>query len=259
MQRVTVDWSIASKTDFEPSLKRYRRYLENRGIRQTTVENYSGNVLRYLKFAQTDRPNARHFEGFLDHLSEKRSSRSTRNQYSYSIRAYHAMIGDPIEIKRLEPDNQIPYYFDKDDVIKIFSVISNLKHLAMMQTIFFAALRASELCNLDVPDVDLKKLTVRINGGKRGKDGITPISNECATTLRRYLEAKPKLSIDGREPLFFTDYGQRWHRTEIHRTFIHYKEKAGIEKAGGVHVFARHSPATIMISEGCDISIVQSS
>lgn len=95
------------------------------------------------------------------------------------------MLGDPIEIKRLEPNNQIPYYFDKEDVIKIFSVIQNLKHIAMLQTVFYACLRASELCNIDVPDVDLKNLIIRINNDKYGKDGISLINNECATTLRR--------------------------------------------------------------------------
>ena len=39
--------------------------------------------------------------------------------------------------------------------------------------------------------------------------------------------------------------------------FTKYKKKAGIQKSGGVHVFSRHTPATIMIANGCDISIVK--
>lgn len=257
MHRVTVDWSIATTTNFEPSLKRYRRYLEDQGIRDMTITNYQGNVLRYLKFCKTDHPSANDLENFRDYLAEKKASRSTKNQYNYAIKAYHAMLGEKIQIKRLEPNNQIPYYFDKEDVIKIFSVITNLKHLAMMQTLFYACLRANELCNIDVIDIDFKNLSIRINSGKGGKDGICFITNECASTLRRYLDAKPKLVIEGREPLFFTDYGKRWQRTEIHRLFTHYKAKAGIEKAGGVHVFARHTTATLMIANGADIRIVQ--
>lgn len=257
LHRVTVDWSIAITTNFEPSLKRFRRYLEDQGIRDTTITNYIGNVLRYLKFAKTDHPSTQDLERFRDYLAEKKVGRSTKNQYNYSIRAYHAMLGEKIEIIRLEPNNQIPYYFDKEDVMKIFSIIPNLKHLAMLQTVFYACLRASELCNIDVSDIDLKNLTIRINNGKCGKDGISFITNECAATLRRYLDAKPKLFIEGREPLFFTDYGQRWQRTEVHRLFTHYKAKAGIEKAGGVHVFARHTTATLMIANGADIRIVQ--
>ncbi|MDD5736357.1 MAG: hypothetical protein PHQ39_12910, partial [Methanothrix soehngenii] len=73
--------------------------------------------------------------------------------------------------------------------------------------------------------------------GKRGKDRITLINNECAATLRRYLELKPSFFLDDREPLFFTEYGKRWQRTEVHRLFTRYKAKAGIEKDGGVQKF----------------------
>ena len=39
--------------------------------------------------------------------------------------------------------------------------------------------------------------------------------------------------------------------------FMAYKKNARVEKQGGVHVFARHSTATIMVANGCDIRIVQ--
>lgn len=257
MKRMNIKWDIVTTTDFEPSLKRFRRYLEDNGMREATITGYLGNVERYLKFAKSDRPSNQDLERFRDTLAEKKVSRSTKNQYNYAIRAYHAMIGEKIEVKRLEPNNQIPYYFDKEDVIKIFNVIHNLKHIAILQTLFYACLRSSELCNIDVPDIDLKNLTIKINSGKGGKDRISLINNDCATTLHQYLRVKPKLIIEDREPLFFTEYGQRWQRTEIHRLFTTYKMKAGIKKKGGVHVFARHTTATLMIANGCDISIVK--
>jgi integrase/recombinase XerD len=216
---MNIKWDIVTTTDFEPSLKRFRRYLEDNGMREATITGYLGNVERYLKFAKSDRPSNQDLERFRDTLAEKRVSRSTKNQYNYAIKAYHAMIGEKIEVKRLNPDNQIPYYFDKEDVLKIFNVIHNLKHIAILQTLFYACLRSSELCNIDVPDIDLKNLTIKINSGKGGKDRISLINNDCATTLYQYLRVKPKLIIEDREPLFFTEYGQRWQRTEIHRLF----------------------------------------
>jgi integrase/recombinase XerD len=53
-------------------------------------------------------------------------------------------------------------------------VCSNIKHLAMLKTMFYAGLRASELCNLDDSDVDLKALTVFVRGwqGWRGRSGL---------------------------------------------------------------------------------------
>jgi len=83
------------------------------------------------------------------------------------------------------------------------------------------------------------------------------IPNRCADTLHQYLGARPFLLIDGQRPLSFTDYGQRWNRTALSRMFAIYRKKAGIEKKGGLYVFARHSPATSLIRRGCDIRIVK--
>ncbi|MDF0590284.1 tyrosine-type recombinase/integrase [Methanotrichaceae archaeon Mx] len=167
------------------------------------------------------------------------------------------MLGESVPVQFLKENEHIPYYFDEDDVLRIFSICHNIKHLAMLQTLFYGCLRASELCHLDDGDLDLKNLTIRVREGKGGKDGIVFISNECAATLKRYLEVRPPLEIDGDYPLFYTDFGRRWDRKDLYRMFITYKKKAGVEKQGGAHVFARHTPATIMIAKGCDIRIVK--
>jgi integrase/recombinase XerD len=83
------------------------------------------------------------------------------------------------------------------------------------------------------------------------------ISEECARTLKMYLGIRPLLDINGRHPLFFTDFGHRWHRCDVSRMFQYYKKKGGIEKAGGVHVFARHIAATILVANGCDLRHVK--
>lgn len=103
----------------------------------------------------------------------------------------------------------------------------------------------------------LESLTIHVREGKGGKDGIVYIQNECARTLKQYLAVRPSLDLDGRHPLFYSDFGRRWNRKNLHHMFVHYKRKSGIEKRGGLHVFSRHTPATIMISKGCDIRIVQ--
>ncbi|MDD3564883.1 MAG: tyrosine-type recombinase/integrase [Methanothrix sp.] len=194
---------------------------------------------------------------FRESLLENNLSRSAINNHSFAIMNYHKMLGDPIDVPFMKRNDEIPYYFDEDDVLNIFSVCHNIKHLAMLQTLFYGCLRASELCHLDDGDLDLKNLTIRVREGKGGKDGLVFISNECAATLRRYLEVRPPLEVDGNYPMFYTDFGRRWVRTEVHRMFVTYKKKAGVEKQGGVHVFARHTPATIMVAKGCDIRIVK--
>lgn len=252
-----IDWSIPKLTNFDQVIKRYRYYLREQGHSEVTIGNYIGNVKRYLTFSETDRPSPQDWEKFRNHLHDMRLSRSTLNQYSYSAKAYHAMLNENLSIKRLQPHNEIPYYFDEDDVIKIFSAIKNLKHLAILETLFYAHLRASELTNLNDEDLDLKNLTIRIRKGKGGRVQIAYLHPECINTINQYLALRPAIKINNETPLFYTNEGNRWQRTEVSRLFERYKKLANVAKPGGVHVFGRHTPATIMIKNGCDIMTVK--
>lgn len=257
--KLKIDWSLKNNSEngYGLDTSKYIRYLKDRGLRDSTIQGYLGNVRRYLNFSKTTKPTTKDLEKFREFLYSEKLSRSTLNQYGYALKSYHQMLGVQVEFKRIEPNNKIPYFFSEEEVNKIFSVIYNIKHLAMLKTLFYGCLRASELCNLDDVDVDLKSLTIMVRGGKGGMDGMVYISNECASVLREYLEVRPSLEINGRKPLFFTDYGNRWRREDLYHLFIVYKLRAGIEKRGGCHVFARQSPATIMISNGADISVVK--
>jgi len=139
------------------------------------------------------------------------------------FQAYHEIMGTPIIIHRLEPNNQIPFYFT--EVEKIFGVIDNIKHLAMLQTLFYARLRASELCALDDSDLDLRTLSVRIRGDEGERDGMAYITDICTITLHRYLAIRPSLVIDERKPLFYSDNGQRWNRSSLYRMFALYRKR----------------------------------
>jgi len=248
-------WAMPEDS-YESSLKKFQKYLSTNSYRSSTIDGYVDRVSRYLKFAKTDRPNHLHAEQFQASLTHR--SRSTINNYAISIMAYHRSIGDYyLHLPLLRMADAIPYYFDEEDVNKIFSVIKNFKHYAMLKTLFYGCLRASELCNLDVVDVDLDNLVLQVNDAKGGKSFRVMINDECGRTLRKYLEVRSTFDIDGRQPLFFTDRGNRWNRKCLYAMFLDYKDEAHITKKGGLHVFARHTTATMMIKNGGDIRVVQ--
>jgi integrase/recombinase XerD len=256
-RRIEIDWKRDTSGDFSIPLQRYKRFLEDNGFRDSTIDSYVGHVGRYLKFSGTDKPSVEAAGQFRQVLHEKRLSRSTINNYSFAMVNYHKMLGETVSFPFLKRNDDLPYYFNEGDVRDIFDACNNLKHYAMLQTLFYGCLRASELCNLDDQDLDLKTLTIHVRAGKGGRDGIAYISNDCAKTLKKYLEVRPPLEIEDRRPLFYSDFGKRWERRSINRMFIYYKKKAGIEKAGGVHVFARHTAASILVANGCDLRLIK--
>lgn len=234
-KKLEVNWHLGVPVDFEMPLKRYRRYLEDQGFRESTLESYVGNVGRYLKFAKTDRPTTDTATCFRDTLHDKNLARSTINNYSFAMACYHSMYGEEVSFPFMKRNDEIPYYFDGDEVARVFSACNNLKHLAMLQTLFYGCLRATELCNLDDRDLDLKVMTIHVRVGKGGKDGVAYLSEQCLRTLKQYLAVRPPLIVNEVHPLFYTDFGHRWDRKDVNRMFHYYKKKAGIEKAGGVH------------------------
>lgn len=54
--RLKIDWSKPHSDNFDSSISKYKRYLREQGIREGTIEMYTGNVVCYLKFCKTDRP-----------------------------------------------------------------------------------------------------------------------------------------------------------------------------------------------------------
>jgi len=239
------------------ALNAYKRFLTNQGLRYETIGLYMGRVGKFLEFAHSIEPHTSKADEFREFLIDQDLSASHINNTCFAIKRFYEMQSIVWSFKVLKTNDGIPYYFDETDVLKIFSACSNIKHLAMLQTLFYGCLRSSELCRLEDTDLDLRKRTLRLRQTKGGRDDVAFITEDCAETLRVYLNIRPKIEIEGRTPLFYTDYGNFWEKGDVHRMFLYYKEKANIKKPGAVHVFSRHSPATIMVAKGCDIRIIK--
>jgi integrase/recombinase XerD len=94
-----------------------------------------------------------------------------------AIKQFYSMYGEKFEFRALRVRNAIPYFFTEDEVGRIFYAAShNIKHLAMLQTMFYGCLRANELCELEDRDVDLSGLAIRVRHGKGDKEGIVLIT-----------------------------------------------------------------------------------
>jgi site-specific recombinase XerD len=67
----------------------------------------------------------------------------------------------------------------------------DVQHALMLRLLFFTAVRVSELCNIQVADVDLEASKIRVNGGKGDKDRVVLFGKTFATALRTHIAAHP--------------------------------------------------------------------
>lgn len=253
-QKLGISWDISNH---DVQLKRFSRYLRDKGVRQSTLDDYLHRAGKYLEFCGSDQPSPEMAQEYRNHLLDRNLSRASVNNYCFAVKNFHRMLGQDITFPYLKRTNQIPYFFMSPEVNQIFDQINNIKHLAMFKTAFYACLRASELCSLDVDDINLDKRALIVRNGKGGKTSICYLSDEAVETLREYLTVRPDFQLEGHRPLFFTDYSARFNRKDIYRLVIYYKEKAGINKPGGAHVLFRHTPASLMVQNGCDLLTIQ--
>jgi integrase/recombinase XerD len=249
-------WHIPQE-DFGIVLDRYERYLRDCDYSENSIASGKKLVSNFLKFAKESHPTIEQADAYREILIDRKLAPGTINLYYFAIRNFYKMHGEEYKHIILACHNAIPHYFSEDEVHRIFDATRNIKHLAMLQTMFYGCLRASELCDLEDRDLDIAKLSVHVRHGKGDKEGIVCITPNCASTLRRYLSIRPTLLIDGKQYLFYTDDGNKWNRKIFHKIFEQIKHRAKITRPGGLHVFGRHTPATLMIAHGADIRVVQ--
>lgn len=135
-----------------------------------------------------------------------------------------------------------------------------IRDLAILELLYASALRVSELTGLDVDDVDLSRLTVRVMG-KGGKERVVPFGAPASIAVVDYLErSRPALAARAPSPpgaaLFLGARGARSSTRSVYRIVA--RLLGGISGTGpaGPHTF-RHTAATHLLDGGADLRAVQ--
>jgi integrase/recombinase XerD len=133
-----------------------------------------------------------------------------------------------------------------------------IRDRTMLEVLYSCGIRRSEICRLELTDINAERCTVRIRLGKGKKDRVIPIGQRALAWLARYLkEVRPWLLIDTREhALFLTGYGGPFNPEVFSRMVSRFIKKAEINRSGSSHLF-RHTCATHMLEGGADIRFIQ--
>lgn len=122
----------------------------------------------------------------------------------------------------------------------------------ILEMLYATGIRVSELCGLNLFDVDDQQIRVR---GKGGKERIVPIAKRTVAFLDEYLATRGK--IEGASaPLFVTRRGKRIDRQGVWRIVKDAANRANILKKVSPHTL-RHSYATHLLENGADLRVIQ--
>ena len=187
---------------------------------------------------------------------ERKLSKSYINTTYSALKFFYTVtLGREWEMKqipRVKKDKKLPTVLSKGEVQKIFDATTNLKHKAILMTVYGGGLRVSEVANLKPGDIDSANMQIHIRLGKGNKDRYTILAKVNLMILREYWKLyRPGIWL-------FPSVNPVDHLSSrtMERVFQQSKEKAGIKKDVSIHTL-RHSFATHMLESGVAINYIQ--
>ena len=156
----------------------------------------------------------------------------------------------------------LPDVLSQDDAARLLDKMDvqgpvGLRDLAVLELLYGTGVRVSELCGLDIDDLDTGRGTVRVHG-KGNRERIVPVGEPAARAIQDWLRAgRPELATENSGPaLFLGTRGGRLHPTSARR-IVH----ARIAEVGDMPDLSphglRHSAATHLLEGGADLRSVQ--
>lgn len=240
-------------------LTQIKENCELRNLSENTQRSYLRIARQYFDFFDTspDELGTDEIKKYLLHLlrEKKQAAQTLDVVYSALKFLYHTVLNRPLDIypvPRARQDKKLPVILSTEEVSALLSVIKNIKHKALLTTIYSAGLRTSEAANLRISDIDSPRMQIRIEHSKGAKDRYTILSETALRLLRQYWKICrpnhwlfPGMKKD--KPISYKG---------ISLIFNIYKKQVGITKPATVHSL-RHSFATHLLENGVDLHHIQ--
>jgi integrase/recombinase XerD len=156
------------------------------------------------------------------------------------------------EVTKPKIHRKLPVVWSREEVAALLAITKNLKHRAVLATLYGAGLRIQEALDLKVTDIDSKRMIINIREGKGGYPRQVMLSPKLLELLRAHWNRrKPK------DWLFPGMRPDRPMSPNAVNAFCHYlRNKLGIKKRLSAHVL-RHSFASHLLDSGTDLRTIQ--
>jgi len=240
-----------------------------RGLSPNTLQAYRRDLCQFRdwlkkEFLQVD---SALIGNYLATLREKGNKSRTLNRKLSVVRMFYKFLytegkidHNPVEgVSSPRLGRKIPSFLSEKEVEALLETPSvdeqyGIRDRAILEVVYGAGLRISELINLNLTDLNLKGGWVKVLG-KGSKERIVPLGREACRWVRIYLRKRRTETTD-KLSLFCNRYGKRLSRQACWKIIKKYSQKAGITKKISPHTL-RHSFATHLLSRDADLRFVQ--
>jgi len=267
----------------EVFIKKYLYYLAvERNYSPHTVAAYGDDLFQFYEFL------SRHFSGtsfeasaidqvtirlFMGDLIENGKGRRTaarklaavRSFFKYLVKTGVVGYNPAVNVATPRLPKTLPAFLDEQSVSRMMelpdcSTPEGLRDRALLEFFYSTGVRLSELIRLDLMDVDLGKMTVRVFGKGR-KQRIVPLGLAAKESLEKYMEARGRLfSVHTEEAdykaVFLSARGMRLYPKGVYLIVSKYIGEVSELEKKSPHVL-RHTFATHLLNRGADLRAVK--
>ena len=249
-----------------------------KNLSSNSIEAYKRDLTRYIDFLQEEKDinnleeiSPKHIRGFIRVLNDAHLAPASITRAFSSIRSYHSFLSGENLVQKNpsqlldapKPSRKLPVVLEVEEVNRILGVIDTAKplgrrDLAILEVLYSAGVRVSELCDLRMIDLVLDSDMIRVTG-KGKKERFAPIGPRAQECINNYLKFdRPTLSKKDKNlgKFFLSRNGRPLTRMTVNIILKKWVQVSGLKKKVSPHTF-RHSFATHLLEGGADLRVVQ--
>jgi site-specific recombinase XerD len=252
--------------NYVDNFKLYLKTDKNASVH--TIENYERDINGFLNYHKTPKDltaiKPAHIRSYVSYLDDLGRARRTINRMICALKTFFNYLVEVEELITKSPaasikcgkiEKSLPKAISQGEASSIISAAeSRLKDQVIIELLYGLGGRVSEIVNIKVEDIDFDQEVIRIIG-KGKKERRNPIHSGCLELIKLYMK-KRKITSGYLFPCKL-DKSKPMSRESIYKLVKRIAKNAGVDVASvSPHVF-RHSYATHMLENGCDMAVLQ--
>ena len=258
---------MSKQSQIEELVDSFLNYLFiQKGLSQNTINSYKHDLKKFVDANKTLDIKGADFDSFLHNINTLELSPKSKQRLVSSLKQFHIYLSQLSVIDhefpkgvRIKLGSSLPRVLSINEVNSFINFYDhsnflNSRNKTILDFLYSAGTRVSELCNVELSDIDLDDNFVQLKG-KGSKYRIVPIGSLLRQNLTEYLTFRNNLkSINSF--LFLSKSHKQMERTAVFRIIKKTTSNLGLDSDIHPHTF-RHSAATHMLEGGCDLRTVQ--
>ena len=255
----------------DSNLRSFLNYLlVDKGLSNNTVKAYEADISSFFQWLDTedlkyDNLQEDHINQYISFLFQRKMRSSSVNRKISSIKSFYIFLvkrnfvkNSPLnDLVTPKQEKYLPESMSEAEVDKLLNSpdVSNKienRDKAMIEMLYATGMRISELVNLKITDVDMKRCVVKVFG-KGSKERLVPFGETALDSLRSYLNEREQSSS---KEIFLSNRGKKMTRVAFWQRVKIYLIRENLKNSISPHTL-RHAFATHLLNRGADLRSVQ--